>query len=524
MTEGWDARPLELCLRALWGEPFEIRFVDGTSLARAAFRERSLRLPNSESSLLVAQATHAALHAELSPLPFEAGRLAPVQRAILGVLEDARVESLALVRFPGLRAIWAPFHTASPEDGESAPALLGRLARALFDRGYGDRNAWVQRATAAFETRGRAVDAVRELASSFGNELGQMRLPFNIDSPTNEPRYRDDHSGLWRSEPQPAHDSPHAADDARRSRNAAGLASACAPDDGELPITARYAEWDHAIGVERRDHCAIRERRAGAMTPVEVPVAVQRRTRAALNRAHRLERKRPRCSDGQELDLNAVVTEAARRARGEGGDGRLYRGSVRRASRSSTLLLLDFSASMTERDVALLQQISVLLGRSMPAGAELAIDGFSSCGRDDVRYERFKSFDEPHSGLVPVRSRSGSTRLGAALRHATELLCARRAARRVLFVVSDGEPADVDVFDPRYLQEDARRAVQDAHRRGIRVFACCLGERLGPTERQVFQRPFALGAAALRRPEQLPGILVRAYSPRRSGRGGESRG
>jgi nitric oxide reductase activation protein len=63
------------------------------------------------------------------------------------------------------------------------------------------------------------------------------------------------------------------------------------------------------------------------------------------------------------------------------------------------------------------------------------------------------------------------------LRHAGAELARESAYRRLLLVVSDGEPSDLDVGGRRYLAEDARQAVQDLARRGIDVF--CVGLEAG---------------------------------------------
>ncbi|RYZ10341.1 MAG: hypothetical protein EOO73_01860 [Myxococcales bacterium] len=507
-------RRLELCLRALWGRPFQVRFAE---LERSRFSASSMLVPLSAragwSELDLARAAHASLHAVFSPLPFEPGKLRPVQRALLGILEDARVETLALSRFPGLRQTWAPFHEAGPGDGDSAPALLGRLARALFDSSYRDPSPWVQRAVEAFLALDLTKEgSLRELASVLGNELGQMRLPFDAAAASFEPRYRDDHAGLWPAEPQPARASNSGSEGALLGV-ARGASSQAGDETSEHPVTHRYPEWDYVIGRERADHCAVREQTRALGGAVAVPAPLLNRTRAALRRAHEAPRPRRRCADGRELDLAAVVAEATQRARGEGGDHRLYLGRRRRRIRTSALLLLDLSASLEGSDFSLLQSIAATLAASVPASAELAIDGFCSRGRDDVRYDRFKPFGARTPPLAAERSVAGSTRLGPALRHATQRLGERPSARKLLLLLSDAEPADVDVFDDRYLVEDARRACLLARGRGVRVVAWCLRPGLGAAQRRIFQGAHAV---SLQRIEALPRHAVNAYSLRRS--------
>ncbi|HEX7923164.1 MAG TPA: VWA domain-containing protein, partial [Bradyrhizobium sp.] len=114
-----------------------------------------------------------------------------------------------------------------------------------------------------------------------------------------------------------------------------------------------------------------------------------------------------------------------------------------------------------------------------------------------------------------VRSRlaglgsSHSTRLGAALRHAGGYLAGRRAFRKVLLVLTDGEPSDVDVPDPQYLVEDARRAAQQLRRRGTDIFAFGIGEDRFPQLDRIFGERYALRVPRI---EVLPQRVMQLYA------------
>ncbi len=148
----------------------------------------------------------------------------------------------------------------------------------------------------------------------------------------------------------------------------------------------------------------------------------------------------------------------------------------------SVLVLLDVSASTndvvrgSERTVlALERDATALLARAMAGlGDPFAIRAFCSNGRENVRYYRVKDFADPFDALV-IRRLAGlngnlSTRIGAALRHAGHELGRQLTHRRLLLVVTDGEPWDIDVGDRRYLIEDARKAVMSLRHGGIDVF------------------------------------------------------
>ena len=104
---------------------------------------------------------------------------------------------------------------------------------------------------------------------------------------------------------------------------------------------------------------------------------------------------------------------------------------------------------------------------------------FSSDGREDLRLVPVKRFDMPFdlmTGMALAGLRHGySTRLGAALRYAGRSLSAEPCHHRLVLVLSDGEPSDIDVREPGYLDADARRAVQQLRTRGIAVHCLALG-------------------------------------------------
>ena len=112
-------------------------------------------------------------------LAIETCGLKPLQVALIGLMEDARVEILAMARFPGLRRLWAPFHVARPEGG-TAVALLARTARALFEPGFHDFHGFVVKARRLFDEADMTDPApMRAIGGLIGNDLGQMRVQFN---------------------------------------------------------------------------------------------------------------------------------------------------------------------------------------------------------------------------------------------------------------------------------------------------------------------------------------------------------
>lgn len=164
---------------------------------------------------------------------------------------------------------------------------------------------------------------------------------------------------------------------------------------------------------------------------------------------------------------------------------------LRPAPPLAVLLLLDASASTARQTAAggatLLDEIR---DAAFDAGVALQTLGhrcaswaFASDGRHRVDMPCLKHWDEPaHAPSVARRMAAlrstGSTRLGAVLRHATAV-CTADALRhpgwqRVIVLVTDGEPHDIDVPNPAYLGADLRRAAAEARAKGLAVRALVL--------------------------------------------------
>jgi len=161
------------------------------------------------------------------------------------------------------------------------------------------------------------------------------------------------------------------------------------------------------------------------------------------------------------------------------------------------------------------REATVLLAHAMQSlGDPFSVAAFSSDGREDVRVTRIKDFGEPFGREAGARlaglSPGYSTRIGAALRHVGAELAHHPSHRRLVLVVTDGEPSDIDCADPDYLIEDARRAVHSLGAQGIDVFAVCLGHRNTDTEARIFtRRGFIQIARVAALTEKLPALYMR---------------
>ncbi|MGI9302391.1 MAG: nitric oxide reductase activation protein NorD, partial [Gammaproteobacteria bacterium] len=385
-------RELQSYFHALWGIRAPLR---ETSMQapehirrRATFGSGIIHVPptfpgfrgEQASDLFRASVAHIGAHLRYCGKPFPVGKLKPMQVALISLIEDARVEHLAMRDFPGLRRLWLPFHIAQASGVMTAPVLLARLARALIDPDYQDTDGWVRRGREMVNVQRDNWDAQasREIGGLLGNNLGQMRVQFNAKTYVVEPAYRDDNRGLWDFGDQQSsmdmddealfdsvnileqHDDDTPAESEREEHelsedeqtNPISLGSA---EEEGIPV-ARYAEYDYITGRERPDWTTIVEfapptaRLRPVADVLERHADVVERIRKLIStaRVSRPERLR-RQLDGDYLDIDACIEATICRRLGDQPDPRVYGLMERRHRDLSVQVLLDVSESTNDK-------------------------------------------------------------------------------------------------------------------------------------------------------------------------------
>jgi len=225
-----------------------------------------------------------------------------------------------------------------------------------------------------------------------------------------------------------------------------------------------------------------------------------------------------RQTDGAELDLDALIAARADLlATGRGSD-RVYIASRKSRRDLSVGLLLDTSRS-TEADLDSTCVIDVsrhaltALAHGLDAcGDRFGIWSFSSLRRNRIFVSRCKGFDDQMSSRVDRRIaalRPGQyTRLGAAIRHVCMRVARESSAQKLLLVLTDGKPNDLDHYEGRHGVEDSRMAVREARRLGLVVHGVVIDEDGQDWFARIFERR---GFTLLPRPERLMAALPEIY-------------
>lgn len=574
-------RRLLMYLRALWGRDFFLRPTSGDFETRDGYRpyieNYFIHLPDAFDDLGLpdggkvpglevyrAAAAHAAAHAVHSRFDPEAGMLTPLEKALIGVVEDARVETLSCQAFPGLRPLWTSLLPADPADAGSLGPLLDRIARALIDTGYRDAHPLVSQARNAFaQAAGRLKDPglARDIGVALAQQAQALGIAFNarVDQPTS--RYRDDNRHLWVA-PDTGDESvllPGRMQQVRKYVSVMEMINTVdvetAGDDaqeiwvlptelfdddgssfnereGKPPVSSpfHYHEWDYQTQLERPGWATLIEKRLRPGDPARIDAVIEKHKPLVRRLKLLIEAVQPqgvqrqrKVEDGDDIDLNAAVGAMVDIRMGLQPDPRVGIRTRLQVRDLAVLLLLDLSESTNDRvrDAAdgvtvldLAREATALLADAMARiGDPFAIHGFDSNGRHDVEYFRFKDFDAPYDEKARARlaGMTGqlSTRMGTALRHAGALLARRPSHKKLLLVLTDGEPADNDVRDPQYLRFDTRKAVEELARKGILTFCVSLDPYADDYVSRIFgARNYVVLDHVARLPEKLPALYM----------------
>ncbi len=562
-------RRLKLYLLSLWSLRPPIRDLPAStsplSLRRISISNGVVRVPEvfpgfhgeQAEKIFRAGLAHVGAHLVYSTKIFPLGELKPIQVALVSLLEDARVEYLAIQTFPGLRKLWQQFHVAKPSGPKLVPLLLSRLARALIDKEYKDKDGWVQKGRDMFfDPQNDMTDPAmcRSIGVLLGNDLGQLRAQFNAKTYVVEPAYRDDNMGLWdfgdqqgqeedsdgifieamrmdREEVEDDSSSEQEQDQKENDEDEQQYHARESTDSEqrESEVAVRYPEYDYLTGSERPNWTCVLEYFPdfGDAYKIERILEkhnnlVNRITKLIQTAKVSLPERLHRQSVGESLDLDACVNAVISRRMGDTPDPRIYSTTERKHRDLSVMVLLDISNSTNDKVQASgtsvleleIQATSLLAYAMSELNDPFAISAFCSDGKEDVHYYRIKDFNSPYdttarAHLAGLHGKL-STRMGAAMRHATEDLVAQRTHRRLLLVISDGEPSDIDVDDQQYLVEDARKVVRSISRLGIDTF--CVGLDAGGDNylHKIFGRKNVAVIDKLEHlPEKLPLLYLR---------------
>jgi nitric oxide reductase NorD protein len=250
-----------------------------------------------------------------------------------------------------------------------------------------------------------------------------------------------------------------------------------------------YKEWDADLGDYLQKHTRVLDRFVTEIPSDFYDLTLQRRYGLVRGVRRAFELLKPEglvllrnWVEGDEFDYRALLDFAIDRKAGLMPSDRLYIKRIKQHRDVAVMLLVDLShsisntvygASATVLDVE--KEAIILFCEALEAaGDRFAVAGFSGTGRLSVDYLRIKEFEEPVDGAVKARingmSPLRSTRMGAAIRHAAAQLKETPAKVRLMIILGDGFPNDVD-YKREYAIADTRKAITEVRAEGIHAKA-----------------------------------------------------
>jgi hypothetical protein len=291
-----------------------------------------------------------------------------------------------------------------------------------------------------------------------------------------------------------------------------------------------YPEWDYREGRYKRNWSWVQEKKLAESNMAETNRLMKQYADALKRLKKAIQSQKPtrlapllRQFDGDDMDLNAVVSYVVEKKAGRSPKPAIYRRREMRQREVAVTLLADMSTSIMQhlpegggRLVDRVRAGVLLFAESMEeVGDSYSIAGFCSKYRDNVSYYTIKDFDEPLT--ENIRSQIGgmsgrlATRMGAAIRHATHCFEGIESRRRLLLILSDGRPEDYDDGgDRRYLHEDTRMAVKEAVAKGVHPFCITVDTMANQYLPQIFGKGYYMVLDHINSlPNKLPEIYLR---------------
>ncbi len=451
----------------------------------------------------------------------------PFQRMAVEFFEDCRIETLLIREYPGLRRLFLALHPHPLEaacDPETTSCLRHRLvmlSRALLDPDHGyvdaDLNAYAARFHAILDGGDASTQEIAALALSYVAKTRRQSDQFaKVHFADTVIDYRDDNRQLWKfiesGDEEESFDAPRKIE----------------PDQQLKSLPPRhYPEWDYTSQTYRPDWVSVYEALHPSGNAADIDRllakhgALAKRLKKMLDLLKPQDKVRIRYQEeGSELDLDVAIRSLIDFKGGATPDPRINMSHRTNGRNIAVTLLLDLSESLNEKaagsDQTILElsqeAVSLLAWAIDKLGDPFAIAGFHSNTRHDVRYQHIKGYGEHWNDEVKARlaamAAGYSTRMGAAMRHAAHYLGARSADKKLMLILTDGMPSDVDAHDERLLIEDARQAVKELERQGIFPYCISLDPKADEYVGEIFGRHYTVIDHIERLPERLPQLFM----------------
>jgi len=242
-------------------------------------------------------------------------------------------------------------------------------------------------------------------------------------------------------------------------------------------------EWDYSKQIYLKNYVKLKPYLVTNIEPIELEPRLKKMIKKIEGEIDLMELdrvKNNRLPYGDEINLDTWIDYKGHKNK-SGHHQKFYESFERKTRDMSTLILADVSLS-TEAGITQEVRIIDVIKDGLIVFAEslnrlndkFAIYTFSSNKNTNVRFEIVKNFNEKYTdntrGRIDAIKPGYYTRLGAAIRESTKILEKQKTENKLLLIISDGKPNDVDRYDGRYGIEDTKKSITEARKLGITPF------------------------------------------------------
>lgn len=462
-----------------------------------------------------------------------ADNFAPQMQLFISIFEDCRVERLAIARYPGLKPLFLALHPY-PEKGACDPNTQSclryratRLSRALLDENFDSQNPLIEEFRVEFNAllaeKGEAsttMDAANLGTKFFVKSRKKSDSQPDIFFDDTEVTYRDDNRYIWFH-----HEENDEAEDFHNNEYE--------PEEKEVEVSdglppRHYDEWDYNSESYRPDWATVYERLHPSGDAGKIDALMVKHNDLAKRLKKMIEMLKPQNKkpirfqeEGSELDLDVAIRSLIDYKTGSAPDPRINYSHITDSRNIAVMLLVDTSQSLNDLVEGSNQTLLELAQEALAItawtveqlGDKFAIAGFCSDTRHEVRYQHIKGYSEHYCDEVKARisamEASYSTRMGPAMRHAAHYLAAQKAEKKLMLILTDGEPADIDTKDPKTLIMDTHKAVEELHAIGIHSYCITLDPNADEYVETIFGNQYAVIDQLEKLPELLPKVFMK---------------
>jgi len=458
-----------------------------------------------------------------------ADNVSPQQRFFTEVFEDARVEYLAIQEYPGLKNLWLSLIPIVDEfdcDPDNQSCIRHRaimLTRALLDDEHPYTNQILLDYVNKFNELMTRGDTKTSDSLALGLEyliktrVSSDALP-NVYFDNTEVTYRDDNRSIWVFIEEFDED-----DEIYKHQ----------PQDNEENEVIEvipphyYDEWDYLYDSYKPDWAAVYERMHSQSSATKINSILDKHSslvkqlKRVLDLLKPQNKKRLRYQEeGAELDLDIALRSVIDMKNGSQPDARINVDFEHDSRSVSVLLLLDLSESLNDvvdqsgqTILELSQEAVTLLAWAVEQlGDNFAIAGFNSNTRQQVMYYHIKGYSEHWDDTVKSRladlNAEFSTRMGAAIRHGAHYLKLQKSDKKLMLILTDGEPSDIDVGDPQTLIRDTHKAVQECQQQGMYPYCISLDKKADEYISDIFGSHYSVVDRIESLPQELPKLFL----------------